>query len=179
MSVIPLADLKSRLNKTTTADDVELQSILDAAEGEYARLVAPLVSTTIRYDGTRPIILPRNATVTEVTYLDGTVIPLADLYHNPISGVLDWEPYRTSTSTYMVWDGALTQINVTFTTTLPAQDREAILADAAGYFAATQRGNSGGALPPGYEAGLTDDRSSPITLFPRIRALAKAYAGVG
>lgn len=177
MSVLAVADVKARLNKTTTADDAELQAMLDAAEAEYARLVSPIGSDTFRYDGTGPIILPRNATVTSASYLDGTPIPLADLYHNRNSGVLEWNAYRTSTSTYMVWDGALRDINVTFSTTLPAQDREAILADVAGLFAATQRGNSPGALPTGYESGL-EDRTTPITLFPRIKALAAAYSGV-
>lgn len=179
MSVIPVAEVKTRLNKTTTADDVELQAMLDAAEAEYARLVAPLTTQTFRYDGSKTIILPRNVTVTAVKYPDGTAVPLTELYHNPNSGVLDWAPYRTSTSTYMVWNGALNVIDVTFTTSLPVQDREAILSDVAGLFASTQRGNSAGALPgQGYEAGL-EERTTPVTLFPRIKALAAAYTGVG
>lgn len=177
MSVLSVADVKTRLNKTTAVDDIELQAMLDAAEAEYAAWVGPIVGDTYRYDGTRTIILPRNATVTAVAYPDGTPIPLADLFHNRNSGVLDWAPYRTSTSTYMVWDGALTVIDVTFAVTLPPHHREAILADVAGYFAATQRGNSGGALPPGYESGL-EDRTTPITLFPRIRALGSSLAAV-
>lgn len=178
MSVLAVADVKLRLNKTTNVDDVELQDMLDAAEAEYSRLVSPIGTQTFRYAGTQPIILPRNATVTAVAYSDGAAIPLADLYHNKNSGLLDWDYHRTSTSTHMVWNGWLQHIDVTFTTTLPAQDREAILADVAGYFAATQRGNSAGALPgTGYEAGF-EDRSTPITLFPRIKALAAAYGGV-
>lgn len=174
MSVIPLAEAKTRLNKAAavTTDDVELQAMLDAAESEYADWVAPLVGKTLRYDGGgERLILPRNVTaVTEVTYADGTVVALSDLDFDVDTGILHKVAGTFTTGQR--------NVRVTFTVALPAHHREAILADVAGYFAATQRGNSGGALPPGYEAGF-EDRGTPLVLFPRIRALAAAYAGVG
>lgn len=178
MALPTLADVKARLNKTTTADDAELQSMLDAALAEYSARVAPLTTSTYRYDSGREVILPRGATVTAVAYTDGTAVPLADLHHNPNSGVLRFHLYRTSTETEMWWGGA-PAVDVTFTTTLPAHHREAILADVAGLFAATQRGNSPGALPgSGYESAL-EDRTTPVTLFPRIKALAAEFATAG
>jgi hypothetical protein len=58
---------------------------------------------------------------------------------------------------------------------LPANHREVIIADVAGYFAATQRGGAGRPSFTG-EAGYEEAyASTPQVLFPRIRALAASY----
>lgn len=166
MSVTPLSAAKARLNKSSAVDDAELQEMLDAAEAEYQDTVGPIGAKTLRYDGGRStIILPLNSTVTAVEYDDGTAVDLADVYVDD-SGILRWE-----TGTAGVFTHGVRNVKVTIDVTLPAHHREVILADVAGLFAATQRGNSPGALPAGYEAGF-EDRSTPVVLFPRIRQLA-------
>jgi hypothetical protein len=66
------------------------------------------------------------------------------------------------------------RVSITYAApTLPANHREVIAADVAGYFAATQRGSTGPALP---DQGYADVYTGhPVELFPRIRALAKQY----
>lgn len=174
MSLVTLAEVRtSALNKTTTADDGELQRMIDAAESYYAEKVGPLTTQTVRLDGGfSTLILPRNtAAVTAVSYSDGTAVTLADLDFDAGSGLL--HAGKVSRFTY-----GTRNVLVTFTTALPAHHRETIIADVAGYFAATQRGNAPGALPGGYETAY-EDRTSPVVLFPRIKALAESYASIG
>lgn len=169
--VVTVAQVRTRLNKTTTVDDPEITEMIDAAEAEYAEQVAPIASRTLRFQGgAQRLVLPLTATaVTAVAYTDGTAIAAGDMDFDAGTGILHW---RYGTRGYFTSD-----VLVKFTVSVPAHHREAILADIAGYFAATQRGNSGGALPPGYEGGF-EDRTTPIVLFPRIRALASADVGV-
>lgn len=166
---LTVAALRTRLNKTTTVDDVELQDMLDAAIAYYARVVGPTVNGSVRLDGGPVLILPRNITsLTSITYSDGTTVPVASVDFEATTGLLR-HPFRRGAR----------NVTVDFTTAVPVDHQEVILADVAGYFAATQRGGSPGALPGvGYESGL-EDRSSPVVLFPRIAALAKSYAKVG
>lgn len=173
-----LAETKLRLNKTVTADDTEIQAMLDAALAAYTKHVGPVTTKTLRYDGGGPrLILPVNASaVTAVTYSDGTVVPLADMDFDPETGILHWG-YNTAG----VFRYGSRNVLVTFSVTLPANHREAILADVAGYFAATQRG--GGSLSPrlpgeGYVEAY-DSPGTPLTLFPRIMAIAASYPSVG
>lgn len=169
MSVLTVAQVKARLNKTTAEDDAELQEMLDAAEAAYAERVGPIGTKTLRYDGGRSsIILPLNANVTEVEYEDGTPVSLDDLDYNESAGILYWPGGSFAAGSRNVL--------VTFTASLPAHHKEAILSDVAGLFAATQRGNTPGALPGGYEAGF-EERTTPLVLFPRIRALASPGIG--
>jgi hypothetical protein len=165
---VTVPQVKARLNKTTIVDDAELGEMIDAAEAAYAEHVRPLPSTlTVRVSGGfGPIILPLGTTaVTAATYADGTVIDTADFDVDPASGLLHLGAGYLARGTR----------NVLLTVTvgdLPAHHREAIIADVAGYFAATQRGNSPGALPDlGYEAAYAE-RTTPMVLFPRILALA-------
>lgn len=174
MSLVTLAEVRTAaLNKTTAVDDVEIQRMIDAAEADYAEKVGPLTTQTVRLDGGfSTLILPRNAaTVTAVSYGDGTAVTLTDLYFDAKSGLL--HAGKVSRFTY-----GTRNVLVTFTVALPAHHRETIIADVAGYFAATQRGNSGGALPGGYETAY-EDRTTPVALFPRIKALAESYASIG
>lgn len=173
-NVISLADVKARLNKGLTVDDDELRDMLDAALAEYREWVGPVGTKTLRYDGGREtLILPLDATITSVAYADGTTVNLADLDFDDGSGLLHW---AHGTSGWFAYGRR--NVLVTVNVTLPAHHREAILADVAGYFAATQRGGTVGALPDnGYQSGY-EERSTPIVLFPRIRALAASYPSI-
>ncbi len=108
------------------------------------------------------------SSVTSATSNDGAVIDMADFDLDIDSGLLHSATLRYTR-------------NVVLTVTvgsLPANHREAIIADVAGYFAATQRGNGAGARPDtGYDSAYVD-RSTPVVLFPRIRALAAAYPAI-
>lgn len=171
-----LADLRERLNKTTTADDVELGQMIDAAVAEYVELIGPLTGTVVEKasGGQTSIILsdPRATALTSVVYTDGTVVDVADLDLDTATGILHWGYNTAGSFTY-----GSRNVVVTYTVSLPDNHREAIIADVAGYFAATQRGAVTGALPTGYEASY-EDRSTPLVLFPRIRALASRYSGI-
>lgn len=175
--VVSIADVKARLNKTLTVDDLELSQMIDAALAEYGEWVGPVGTKTLRYDGGGVrLILPVNVSaVTAVTYTDGTAVDVADLEFDAETGLLGWGYNTAGAFTY----GAR-NVEVTMTVALPAHHREAIIADVAGYFAATQRGGGsqsrrfpGEGYAEAYEAPGT-----PVTLFPRIRALAAAYPAI-
>lgn len=173
MSTIGVSEVKARLNKTLTVDDAELQDMLDAAEAEYQEWVGPIGTKTLRYDGGRAtLILPVGATVTAVAYDDGTAIDMADLYHATDTGLLHW-----GYNTVGYFTAGARNVLVTFTVTLPANHREAILADVAAYFSVSQRGGVGGR--PDFDAtGDEPAAFSPVTLFPRIRDLAARYPSI-
>ena len=174
MAVVTVAQVRERLNKTLTVDDGEIADMIDAAEAEYADWVGPLAGRTLRYNGGGTVLtLPVNATaVTAVSYTDGTTVNVADFDFDPDTGLLHWG-YNTAG----YFPAGSRNVLVTFTVTVPANHLETIVADVAGYFASTQRGSNVGALPGGYEAGY-EDRSTPVVLFPRIRALAGSFPGV-
>lgn len=167
MAVVTLAQVRSRLNKTAPSpeDDADIEDMIDAAEAEYASVVGPLPgSKTVRLDGGPVLILPPGSTaVTAAAYSSGTTIPLTDLDLDPDAAILHGRFAAGSR-------------NVVLTVTigpLPPNHREAIAADVAGYFAATQRGGQRSALPAeGYAEGFGQERTTPLTLWPRIRALA-------
>lgn len=168
MPVLTVAEVKDRLNKTTNVDDAELHSMLEAAEAEYAELVGPIGTVSRPYYGG---LFPRYSSGVVVTDANGNDVTAT--YSNQGSPNLYWN----------TWTGAMghglvtTPLTISYTATLPAHHREAILADVANYFAVTQRGSSPGALPVDLEGG-TDDRTTPLVLFPRIRALARSLSGV-
>ena len=176
MSVIPLSAVKLRLNKTTIEDDVEIQEMIDAAEAEYARLIGPLTGsvTEKHHGGGSSVILgsPHATALTAAAYSDGTAIALTDLDLDATTGIVYWG-YNTAGS----FAYGSRNVTITYTVALPVNHREAIIADVAGYFAATQRGSAPGALPTGYESSY-EDRSTPLTLFPRIKALAARYPSI-
>lgn len=177
-STATLDDLKDRLNKTLTVDDIELQNMLDAAVAYYTRVVGPITTKTKRYDGGSPeIVLPPTATgVTGVAYTDGSEVDTDSLYFDEDTQILSWG-YTTSgplLSVAGIFTYGSRNVVVTFTTGIPADHREIILADVAGYFSATQRG--GGVGPSfsaeGYEAPFVVT-AGVITLWPRIDNLSK------
>ena len=171
-AVVTVAQVRARLNKTLTVDDAEIGEMIDAAEAEYASQVGPITTKTLSFDGGRSsLILPVNAaTVTAVSYSDGTVVDVADLELDVDSGLLHW---GYGTAGYFTFGAR--NVTVTFTVTVPANHKEAIIADVAGYFAATQRGGGGRgtAFPSEAAVDAYDAVGGPITLFPRIRGLAE------
>jgi hypothetical protein len=179
MSVITVAEVKTRLNKTLTVDDDEIQDMIDAAEAEYERLIGPLAgSVTEKHNGGGTSIVLRSANVSAITaasYADGTTITVADLDLDTSTGIVYWG-YNTAGS----FTFGSRNVSITYAVgSLPADHRETIIADVAGYFEVTQRG--GGSLRPAfpgegeYEAAYA---ATPAVLFPRIAALAKSYPSV-
>lgn len=174
-TVVTVTQVRARLNNGTVADDPEITEIIDAAEAEYARWVGPVAGKTLRYNGGgSALILPVNASsVTAVSYDGVTVVALADLDFDADTGVLHYRNHGRFTA-------GSRNVHVTFTVAVPVNHRETIVADVAGYIAATQRG--GGSLSPrlpgeGYVEAY-DSPGSPLTLFPRIRALAASYPSI-
>ena len=164
-----LAAVRSRLNKTTNADDVELQDMIDAAVRAYRRLFGKITGSSTEAltadDEGRVFLRSRNATVvTAVVDSVGAAVAY-DAYDETDEGILHGLTYgRTVTVTYQVG--------------IPEDHQEVIIADVAGYFAATQRGGQRSALPAeGYAEGFGQERSTPLTLWPRIQALAPVRIG--
>ncbi len=96
MSVLTLALAKTHLNITTSAQDAELQTFIDAAEAVIAQRCGPLASTatTVRVRGERAALsLPITPaiTLTSVTPVDGAALTLADLYLDTAAGVVTWD----------------------------------------------------------------------------------------
>lgn len=172
-----LQELKARLGKTLSVDDGELLDMLEAAEAEYTELIGPIGETTARFHGGQTsIILPAGVTaVTAAAYDDGTEIDLDDLDLDTRTGILHWGYNTAGVFTY-----GSRNVTLTYTVALPANHREAIIADVAGYFAATQRGGGsrGTAFPSEAAVDAYDAVGGPITLFPRIRALAERMPSI-
>lgn len=167
-----LNTVKDRLGKTLSADDGEVQDMIDAALVEYEMYIGPVsgtVTETLSGGGTSLILPHANvASIDSIAYTDGTSIDTDDLDLQAGTGILYW---RYGTAGYFT--AGSRNVTVTYTVgALPANHREVIVADVAGYFAATQRG--GGSDRPqfpgeGYAEAFV---GTPQVLFPRIRALA-------
>jgi len=173
--VIQIADVRARLNKTLTVDDDEIRDMIRAAEREYAEWVAPLGTVTETFSGGTDRLVLRAPNVTAITaaaYTDGTTISTDDLTVD--NGIVYW---GYNTAGYFTWGTR----NVTITYTVgdvPANHRETIIADVAGYFEATQRADGATAASfPGEGFDEAPYRSTPMVLFPRIRALAPPRVG--
>lgn len=174
-----LSQIREALNKTLTVDDDELDRMLDAAVDEYIDKVGPFGTVTETHSGGRGSIVlnsPRPARLVSAAYSDGTAIDTTDLSLDPRTGILHWG-YGTAG-----WfTSGVRNVTVTYTVALPANHREAIIADVAGYFAATQRtsGSGGPRLPgEGYVVPQEDSPFRPMTLFPRINALAASFPSI-
>lgn len=164
-SEISIDEIKSRLRLTVDTHDDKLQEMLDAALAAYTRYVAPLPgSVTETFDGGTTALVLRSqdaSAVTAASYDNGTEITTSDLLVE--NGIVRWG-YGT--------DGRFTygRVSITYTVgALDADHREAIIADTAGYFAATQRAGTAQTDENGYTTGFF---SEPMTLFPRIMKLA-------
>lgn len=165
--VISVTDIRSSaLKKRLPNDDGTIQRMLDAALAEYETFVGPLPgSVTEFHDGGRDSIILASpmATITAAAYTDGTSITVSDLTAR--NGIVRWGYGTAGRFSY-----GTQNVEITYTAgSLPANHREAIIADVAGYFAATQRAGEPRVDENGYAAGFFN---APTNLFPRIRALA-------
>lgn len=166
-AIVSRSDVKARLNKTLNVDDTEIDAMIDAAEAEYTEYVSPAGTVTETFSGgTDRLVLraPHVTAITAANYSDGTAISLADLNLDLNTGIVYW---GYNTAGFFTW--GTRNVTITYTVAdVPANHREAIIADVAGYFEATQRGPLG-PDDNGYAGAYT---STPTVLFPRIRALA-------
>lgn len=158
--------IKLRLDKTLTVDDAEIEDMLDAALVEYGEYVGPVagVVTETHNGGAMSLVLrhPHVSEITTAVYSDGTTIDVDDLDLDTTTGIVHWA-YNTSG----VFTRGIRNVRLTYTVgPVPANHRETIAADVAGYFAATQRAGLPG---EGYEAAQV---AAPMVMFPRIRQLA-------
>lgn len=175
MSTITVAEVKDELRKngTLTVDDTKIQRFIDAAEAEYSEWVGPLAgSVTETFDGGGTTLVLRQpvSAISAAAYDSGSTLTYTDLTVS--NGIVRWGYGTAGQFT------AGTRVAITYTVpSLPANHREVIIEDVAGYFAVTQRGPAGPALggQDEYEAAYA---SNPQVLFPRIRALAKSYSTV-
>lgn len=96
MSVLSLPEAKEHLNISGSANDGEIQSMIDAAEAAIVRRVGPLVSTvtTVRVEGgSYGLLLPTVPvlSLTSVTPVGGgTALTVGDLYIDASSGVVTY-----------------------------------------------------------------------------------------
>ena len=95
MSTLLLADAKIYLNITVTTYDTELQAFIDAAEAMIGQRCGPIASTakTVRIaGGTGCLALPTTPVIslTSVTPNSGAALTLADLYVDPVTGVVEY-----------------------------------------------------------------------------------------
>jgi hypothetical protein len=172
--VISVDDIRrAALNKTLPNDDREIQRMLTAALAEYEEHVGPLTSgSLVRYYGGA---FPRNITDVVVTDADGNEVTFGSSNYIA-SPYLYWnEPLRIMGHGL---SGLTPELFITYTAgSLPANHRELIIADVAGYFESTQRSDGAGQAgfpgEGGFEAAYA---ATPQVLFPRIRALGKSVA---
>lgn len=171
MSEVTPAEVRLKLKKSNTTDDAKIQSMIDAAEAAYARHVGPLPGdvTEVHHGGGTSLILgsANVSAITEAAYSDGTAIDVDDLSLDTATGIVYW-----GYGTPGVFTAGTRNVTVTYTAgELAADHREAIIADVAGYYVATQRGGDIRADFPG--EGYADALlAAPLTLWPRIQALA-------
>lgn len=172
MSAIPLSEFKAHLNITRTADDAEIQRVLDAAESwanHYTggRLGGGTATFTARSAGGSVLVLPALglASVTGITDpLGVTTVLLNGADHDLRAGIIAL-PYRLR--------GTWT-VTVTFPTEIPADLKLAVLI-VGKHLWETQRlaGQSEGARP-GFGSGTNQAATPPMGFAVPSRALELA-----
>jgi hypothetical protein len=172
---VTATEVRARLNHTLTVDDAEIERMIEAALAEYDEFIGPVASPVVENinGGAGPLILrsDRPAQLLSAAYSDGAPIDLSGLQ-------LERSGTVHVTGTYLT--PGRRNITVTYSLRpMPPHHREAIVADVAGYFAATQRG--GASFAPrfageGYSE-VYDTPTGPLVLFPRIRRLAPPRVG--
>lgn len=160
--------VKDRLNKTLSVDDSEIEAMITAALAEYAEWVGPVSGTvTEKHHGGSSSLILRSAhasSLVSVAYVDGTTVDVDDLDLDTSTGIVYWG-YGTAGR----FTAGMRNVTVTYQVgAVPANHREVVAADVAGYFEATQLGPVG-PDDGGYGYG---NRTAPLVMFPRIRALA-------
>lgn len=179
MSAVPLADLKTHLDITTSGHDAELQNMLDAAETHLAHYVGPLgtetVTDEIHSGGLSRLMLNRMpvASITSAEYTDGTEITLEDLDLDAGSGIVYWG-YNTAG----LFTAGTRNVKVTYEVgraSLPDDLRLAVLILAADMWT-TQRGNTPPALSFSTDDGTQAFNPNGFPLLPpRVEQLIAPY----
>jgi hypothetical protein len=175
---VTATEVKSRLKKSSVTDDTKIEAMIDAAEAEYAEYVlglpgqTPIASTSVTQKfnggGDRLVLAaPHVTAITAASYTDGSTLTYTDLDLDTSAGIVGW-----NYNTVGIFTAGTRNVSLTYTLgPLPTNHREAIIADVAGYYVATQRGGDIRADFPGDGYAETFN-AAPMTLFPRIRALA-------
>lgn len=165
MSVVTLDEAKTHLNIASDADDVELQSTLDAAEAAietYLGVTLTPTAVTEWHDGSRTQIVLDKAPivdVTSVTEYSGTTAQ--DLTAQPLDGsTFDGYGYevdsvtgllsRTSSGYVARFASRVKVVYQAGYATLPADLKQAVL-ELTRHLWETQRGRSAGRPVPGYD----------------------------
>jgi hypothetical protein len=175
MSEITIDEVKDELRKSTGIhiDDDTIQRFIDAAEARYTRVIGAISGTVTEvFDGGGTVLVlqqPVNA-ITAASYDSGSTLTYTDLTVR--NGIVRWGYGTAGRFEYG-------RVSISYTApTLPADHREVIIADVAGYFVSTQR-TGGRPAFTGEEGGYDDAQiANPVELFPRIMALAKSYPSV-
>lgn len=105
MSVLSLAEAKAYATITESADDAEVQALIDSAEAILTQRVGPLESTTItrRLDGGNwALVLPITPVIslTSITPSTGSALNLSDLYVDIRTGIVSYNVPRSFAAIY-------------------------------------------------------------------------------
>lgn len=162
---VDLADIKDRLNITTSNHDFELLELLAAAEAEYRSLIGPLDVETFTEVHRGPTAVPWRRPVVSITSVTDPEGFAVDYTFGPNYGAVSTSSRHNLTITYTAGY-----------TTLPDNIRELILADVAGLYAATQRGGGQGRPTFPGDSLAPEEPGSPLVMWPRIREAARRSA---
>ena len=175
MSVVSLADVKTHLNMTGTANDTELQRFIDVAEAAIGNRVGPLSPTSVtevHNGGSGTIVLrqPVAASVTSITYTDGAAG--AGYTLDGSTGIVYYG------DNYGAFPGGPRNVTVTYIagwTTLPADLAHAVK-ELVRELWETQRGSNQGARPGFTDTEDPDFGTGGLPLFPpRVAQLIAPY----
>ncbi len=104
MSTLTVAQAKAHLSISGSTYDVDLQSVIDAAEAVISKRCGPLTSTavTTRIAGGDDLVLPiiPALALTSVTPVDGTALTLGDLYLDTDAGIVTYNSGSCFTARY-------------------------------------------------------------------------------
>lgn len=183
-SVITVDEVASRLRMRAAAQAVaedKIQAMIDAAEAEYEELVGPIteqndvavVTPALLPDGMHGIYTPRTplVAITSITDGYGTTVDTADYIVTHAATGLVRPAASGAISLTTVWPSRVVVSYIYGG--LPANHREFLIAEIAGYYAATQRAGDERTDANGYADGFY---SAPTKLFPRIADLASRNA---
>ena len=127
---VSLDDVRQFENRTSTVDDEELRSYIDAAQGILSRLVGPLIPTVVSevQDGGTPVLVLRKwpvISVTSVTYATSQAVLMSDLDLDPETGIVYWK--FGTVGVFLGGRRFLTATYVAGRNGLPADLRQAVL----------------------------------------------------
>lgn len=171
MSAVSLADVKTHLNMTTTANDTELQRFIDVAETAIGHWVGPLTPTAVTEKlnggGTSLVLRYPAVSLTSIAYADGTASTLSDYDLDTATGIVYW-----NFGTAGRFPGSSRNVTVTYQagfTSLPADLVHAVK-ELVRHLWETQRPNK-----PGRTSGDEFVPGSLDTYPPRVQGLLAPY----